>query len=113
MGGAGATPRVNAAADANSITANCDSFDIVKQVNAQAAGTLTINAVSGTPADGQKLELWIKSANAQTFSWNAVYRNLSAILPTVTLDANRWTKIGLRYNSTDTKWDCEAVGQQP
>jgi hypothetical protein len=111
-GSLGIAPRVGTAADAAAITPNCDSSDIVKQVNAQVAGTLTINAVSGTPSDGQKLELWVKSANVQTFSWNAAYQSLSAVLPTATV-ANKWTKVGLRYNLTDTKWDCDAVGQQP
>ena len=68
------TKRVGTASDATSITPDSDSYDIVKQTNTQSAGTLTINAPTGTPTDGQQLQLRIKTTNQQTFSWNSTFR---------------------------------------
>ncbi len=67
------TKRVVSVADATSITLNSDTSDIVSQTNTQAAGTLTINAPSGTPTDGQPLVIRVISTNSQTNSWNAAY----------------------------------------
>jgi len=101
---------VATAADATSITPACDTADIVKQTNSQAAGTLTINAPTGTPNDGQELMLRIKSTNVQTFSWNATYRgSLDTPLPVSTYAGSTTCYLGFRYNATDLRWDLVAV----
>lgn len=97
--------RVVVEADATSITPNADTSDITKQANTQALGTLTINAPSGTPDDGQEWILRIKSTNVQTFSWNAIYRGGTVALPTVTTGGSKTDYFKFIYNSTDTKWD--------
>ena len=104
------TQRVVSMADATSFTPTGDTADENTQANTQAVGTLTANAPSGTPTDGQKLTLRIKSTNVQTFSWNAIYRGSSTVpLPTTSTGTSKTDYFGFIYNSTDSKWDCVAV----
>lgn len=99
------TPRIQTAADATSITPDSDAADIVLQINTQATGTLTINAPTGTPTQGQVFELILDSTNVQTFSFNAIYRGGTDIaLPTVSTAAKR-DRYVWEYDATDTKWD--------
>lgn len=97
--------RTDAVADATSITPNIDAAEIVTQVNTQAAGTLTINAPSGTPVDGQRLMLRITSTNAQTIVWNSIYvGSADVLLPTASTGSSKTDYVGLLYNSTAAKW---------
>lgn len=90
---------VTSVADATSITPNVDTSNIVSQTNTQAAGTLTFNAPSGTPVDGQSLLIRVISTNAQTNSWNAAY---SGSLPGSTaVGTNYYSFI---YYSTGSIW---------
>lgn len=103
------TQRVVSMADATSFTPTGDTADINTQANTQAGGTLTANAPSGTPTEGQHLILRIKCTNAQTYAWNAIYRgSLSIPLPT-TATTNKTDYFGFIYNNTDTKWDIVAI----
>jgi hypothetical protein len=89
----------------NSITPNCDTNDVVAQINTQAAGTLTINAPLGTPADGQKLVIRINSTAVQTFSWNTTFVGSSDMaLPAVSTGSSKTDYIGFIYNSTTGRW---------
>jgi len=98
-------PRVVSIADGVSITMNGDTTDIATQTNTQAAGTLTINAVTGTLFNGQKIILRLQSANIQTFSWNAVFvGSTDLILPTASTGSNKYDYVGFIYNTTATKW---------
>jgi hypothetical protein len=98
-------PRVVSIADGVSITMNGDTTDIATQTNTQAAGTLTINAVTGTLFNGQKIILRLQSANAQTFSWNAVFAGSTDLaLPTTSSGSNKYDYVGFIYNTTATKW---------
>ena len=102
-------PRSVSMTDASSITPTGDTADINYQANTQSVGTLTVNAPSGTPVDGQTLKLRIKSTNVQTYSWNAIYRGSSTVaLPTASSGASKTDYIGFIYNSADSKWDCVA-----
>lgn len=101
--------RVVVIPDATSITINTDVTDIATQANTQAAGTLTINAPSGTPTNGQKLILRIRSTNIQTLSWNAVFQGSSDIaLPSGTSGGGLYDYVGFLYNSTAAKWQMVA-----
>lgn len=100
------TPRVVAMADATSFTPTGDSADVNTHANTQGVGTLTVNAPSGTPTDGQRLVLRVKSTNVQTYSWNAIYRGSVDIpLPTASSGASKADYMSFIYNSADTKWD--------
>lgn len=93
------------APNATSITPNCDTSDVVAQINTQATGTLTINAPTGSPVDGQKLVLRINSTNIQTFSWNTIFAGSTDMaLPSVTTGLGKTDYIGFIYNSTTGRW---------
>jgi len=97
--------RVVSIADGVSITMNGDTTDIATQTNTQTAGTLTINAVTGTLFNGQKIILRLQSANAQTFSWNAIFAGSTDLsLPTTSSGSNKYDYVGFIYNTTATKW---------
>jgi hypothetical protein len=101
--------RVVVIPDATSITINTDVTDIATQANTQAAGTLTINAPSGTPTNGQKLILRIRPTNIQTLSWNAIFQGSSDIaLPPATSGSGLFDYVGFLYNSTAAKWQMVA-----
>jgi len=103
------TPRVTAVGTGASITANIDTSDIVTQINTQSAGTLTINAPTGTAVNGQKLIIRVTCTNAQTLSWNAVFRGSNDLaLPAATTGSSKVDYVGFLYNSTALKWDLAA-----
>lgn len=99
------TPRVVSIADATSVTINADTTDIATQANTQAVGTLTINAPTGTPVNGQKIIFRLQSTNVQTFSWNAIFAGSTDLsLPTASTGTSKYDYMGFIYNSTATKW---------
>ena len=105
VSGTAITQRVVAIADGTSVTINADTTDIATQANTQTAGTLTINAPTGTPVNGQKLIFRLRSTNAQTFSWNAVFAGSADLtLPTASTGASAYDYMGFIYNSTAAKW---------
>lgn len=100
-----ATSRTVEIADGTSITMNADTTDIAYQNNTQAVGTLTINAPTGSPVDGQRLMLRLKSTNVQTFSWNGAFIGSNEItLPSVSTGGSKYDYMGFIYESTSTKW---------
>jgi hypothetical protein len=100
------TPRIQSVATGNSITPNISSFDQVVQENVQSAGTLTLNAPTGTPVNGQKLIVRIQSTNAQVLSFNAIYRSSVDLgFPATTSGASRTDYLGFIYNAQSVRWD--------
>ena len=100
------TERVVTVSDATSITPAGDTTDICVQANTQGAGTLTINAPTGTPTDAQKLQIRIDCTNIHTFAFNAIYRATTDLpLPTATTGGGKTDYLLFQYHSTDTKWD--------
>lgn len=101
------TKRIVTAADATSVTPNTDNADITYQLNTQAGGTLTINADTGTPTNGQMWIFKIKSTNAQTYAWNAQYVSGSGTgsvtLPTAST-AGKIDNLGFIYDTVNSKW---------
>lgn len=99
-------PRVTAVSSAISITPNIDTSDITTQINTQAAGTLTINAPTGTPVNGQKLIVRVECTNAQVLSFNAIYRSSTDLgFPASTSGSSKTDYLGFIYNSTSVRWD--------
>jgi hypothetical protein len=97
--------RVVALADATSVTFNADTTDIATQANTQAIGTLTINAPTGTPSNGQKITFRLRSTNIQTFSWNAIFQGSTDVaLPSASSGSGKYDYMGFIYNSTAVKW---------
>jgi hypothetical protein len=97
--------RVVVITDATSITINADTTDIATQANTQTAGTLTVNAPTGTLFNGQKLILRLRSTNVQTFSFNAVFAGSTDVaLPTSSSGSSKYDYMGFMYNSTSSTW---------
>lgn len=96
--------RVVTADDATSITPNTDSAEITYQANTQSAGTLTVNADTGSPVNGRSWLLKIKSTNVQTFSWNAVYIGGNLGLPTATSGSGKIDYFSFIYDAVNGKW---------
>lgn len=98
-------PKVVTITDGTSVTMNADTTELAIQTNTQAAGTLTINAPTGTLSQGQKITFRLQSANIQTFSWNAVFTgSVDLPLPTVSSGSNKYDYMGFIYNTTASKW---------
>jgi hypothetical protein len=96
---------VVAIADGTSVTIDADTTDMATQANTQAAGTLTINAPTGTLANGQKIMFRLTSTNVQTFAWNAIFIGSTDLaLPTVSSGAGTEDYVGFIYDSTAVKW---------
>ena len=103
-------PRVSSTTSTSSITPDVSAFDQYC-VTAQAA-TLTFNAPTGTPLDGNRLLFRIlDNGTPQTITWNATYTAMGAVLPTLTT-ANKMIYVGCIYNAANTRWDVIAVTQQ-
>lgn len=99
-------PRVVDQADATSFTPNADTTDLMTHTNTQAAGTLTANAPSGTPYNGQRLSWLVKCTNSQTWSFNGIYRGSVGLpLPTTTSGTSLKDRLAWIYDSADAKWD--------
>ena len=76
------------------------------------AADATFGSPTGTPTQGQKLMIRIKdNGTARTLAWNAIYRVIGVTLPATTV-ASKTHYIGAIYNSTDSKWDILAVGEE-
>jgi hypothetical protein len=100
-----AAVRVVVIADGTTVAINADTTDIATQANTQTAGTLTISAPTGTPANGQKFIFRLLSANVQTFAWNAVFQgSTDTVLPSASSGSNKYDYFGFIWNSTNSKW---------
>jgi hypothetical protein len=96
-------PRVASSANPSSWTPDVSAYD---QYCATAlAQTLTINAPTGVPVDGQKLIFRIiDNGTTQTLSWNSTYTVLNSVLPASTT-TNKTIYVGCIYNAAATRWD--------
>lgn len=91
---------VTTATSAASHTPTGGSFRNRLKVTAQAEA-VTINAPSGTPADGNMLLIMIKdNGTARAITWNSIFIGEK---PTTTT-LGKWTIVVSIYNSTDSKW---------
>ena len=104
-------PRVSVTtSSASAVTPDISAYDEYAWT-AQAA-TLTINAPTGTPVDGDKLIFRIlDNGTSQTLSWNATYVVIGVTLPTATT-VSKTTYVGCIYNANNTRWDVVAVTTQ-
>lgn len=104
------TPRVSSTASASSVTPDISSYDVYAFT--ALAANLTINAPTGSPADGEKITLRIlDNGTSRTLTWNATYTAIGVTLPTSTT-ANKTVYIGCVYNAANTRWDVIAVTTQ-
>jgi hypothetical protein len=88
-----------------SITLDTKTTDVGYQNNTQVAGTLTINAPTGTPTPEQRIEILLRSAAIQTFAWNSVFLGSSDLqLPTASTGSNKFDRLGFSWCSITEKW---------
>jgi hypothetical protein len=104
------SPRVIAIASAATVTPTGNTAD---QYNITAlAVDANFAAPSGTPASGQKLIIRIRDNGVgRNLTWDAVYRAVGTILPTVTI-SGKTTYVGCIWNSNDSFWDVVGVAQE-
>jgi len=109
------TPRVTSITGAagGTITPTGDTAD---QYNITALGASATFAIpSGTPTDGQKLNIRIKdNGTGRALTWTTSaggYRVIGTTLPTTTT-ASKTIYVGCIYNSADSFWDVLAVATQ-
>jgi hypothetical protein len=88
--------------------------NLCHQINTAATGTYTIaNPTTTTCTQGQRLELRIKSTNAQTYSFGSEFRG-GTDLPLAGLThagGSTTDYLGFICNETDTKWDFVAIAR--
>jgi hypothetical protein len=86
----------------SSLTVNSDV--ITNQTVSALASSMTINAPTGTPTSGQRLNLVIKDdETSRALTWNAAWSGVGVDLPTATV-AGKWLVVQAIYNSTTSKW---------
>lgn len=89
---------------------NCDTTDAFI-VTAQA-GALLFNNPSGTGTQGQPLLIRIKdNGTARALTYGSEFRAMGTALPSTTVLSKTLYMLFI-YNSTDTKWDLVAAGQE-
>lgn len=93
-------------ADGDSFTPTGETADINTQINTQPVGTLTVNAPTGNPQDGQVIEFVITSTNVQTFAWDPIYAGSTTTpLPVATSGGGLTDKFWFQYNSRSESWE--------
>lgn len=103
------TARVGSAASSATPTINTDNFDIYK-LTAQAADITSFTTnLSGTPVDGDVLEIQITGTAARAITWGASFVSTTVTLPSTTVTTVTLTII-LQFYSTSSygnnKWHC-------
>ncbi len=91
---------------------NTDSYDCYQITALAAAITSMTTNLSGTPTDGQELDIEIlDNGTARAITWGASFASGPATLPTTTI-LSKWLYVKLRYSSSRTKWICIATGSE-
>lgn len=105
------TRSLTPASTSGTVTPASDTYD---QVNYLLTGTAAFAVPSGTPTDGQKLNIRLYAASTQTVSWTTSstgYRVIGTTLPT-SVASGKTVYVGCVWNSTDSFWDVVAVATQ-
>jgi hypothetical protein len=100
------------ASTSGAITPNSDLYD---QVNYSLTGSSSFSNPSGTPVNGQKINIRIYAASTQSISsWSSSsggYRAIGVTLPT-SVATGKTVYVGAIWNSTDSFWDVVAAAVQ-
>lgn len=104
------TRKVTSTASNTAPTPDCSTTDVY--IITALAGAITLGVPTGSPAQFQSLTYRIKdNGTARAIAYNAIYRAVGLTLPTTTV-VSKTLYLGMRYNSTDTKWDVIASAQE-
>ena len=97
-------PRVVNVTYSATLTPYADTSDIV---TVTLAGSPIINAPSGTPIDGQKIEIHLKqdATGGRTVTWASNYSFASGLpAPALSTSASATDILGFRYSAAASKW---------
>jgi hypothetical protein len=101
------TPRVSTTTSSATPTINTDNVDMYG-LTAQAVDITSFTTnLSGTPTDGQKLQIYIVGTAARAITWGSAFEASTTALPTTTVTTNR-LDIGFVWNAATSKWRCLA-----
>lgn len=90
--------------DAATVTPNADTTSM--GILSSLSQTTTFANPTGTPTDGQRLEIRVKSASSQAVSFGTQYRSgVDILLPTTTTGSAKTDRFLFEYDLADTKWD--------
>jgi hypothetical protein len=93
------------------VVINADTTDMATLVYT-SAGTVVINAPTGTPVNGQKLLFRMQATSANSLTWNAIFAGAATLtLPTAATGTSKYDYMGFIYNSTASKWQLVAKVQ--
>lgn len=98
------TLRVVALTDAATVTPNADTTD--QGILTTLSQNSTLANPTGTPTDGQRLMIRVKSTSARTWTFGSQYRgSVDLALPTATSGSSLTDYMGFAWNAADSKWD--------
>lgn len=101
-------PRMDSVSSASNPTINSDNVDIFK-ITAQAGNLASFTTnFSGTPFDGQVLEIEITGTSTYTLAWGSAFVSSTVTLPTTVSTVTSTTVIQYFSNSSygNGKWVC-------
>lgn len=103
------TARVGSATSSATPTINTDNYDVYK-LTAQAADITSFTTnLSGTPADGDILEIQITGTASRAITWGSSFVSTTVTLPTTTSGTATLTVIVQYYTTSsygNNKWHC-------
>lgn len=103
------TARVGSTTSSATPTINTDNYDIYKLTAQAAAITSFTSNLSGTPVDGDVLEIQITGTAARAITWGASFVSTTVTLPTTTTTTTTLTVVFQYYTTSsygNNKWHC-------
>ena len=100
------TPRVVSVASSATPAINTDNGDVFNLTSLATNVTSMTTSLTGTPIDGQRMTIRVKSAAAQTITWGASFASSgAAMLPTTTV-AGATHRLDFLWDAADSDWVC-------
>ena len=102
------TLRTGTTTSSGTPTINTDNVDFYS-LTAQAVDITSFTTnLSGTPTEGQKLQIAITGTAARAITWGTSFEASTVALPTTTVTTNR-LDVGFVWNTVTNKWRCIAA----
>jgi hypothetical protein len=96
--------RISSLTDGATIAVNADTTDI--GILASLSQTSTFQNPTGSPGNGQSLQLRVTSSTSRSISFDTAYQTTSALtFPTATTGGGKEDYLFFEYNTPDSKWD--------
>ena len=99
------TPRVGTVTSSATPTINTDNVDVFNITALTTAITSMTTNLSGTPTEGQELQINITGTAARAITWGGSFEDSAIALPTTTV-TTAMLSVFLRWNSVTSKWRC-------